>query len=157
VKKLLKRDQSTNTDEFDLQHAHLSIMSKQELWELWNLAMEEEKKAHDLADSYCQRLGIAEIEVEDCKKTNLYLEDAIDELQLIAEGKTESHDKYPQELQDILHQKEAVISGKNIMIHFSFMLPLVETAGIEMRTPATCAIPPPEHCMDASFVALNLR
>ena len=50
MKNLSKRDQSTNTDEFDLQHAHLmSIMSKQELWlwELWNLATEEEKRAHD--------------------------------------------------------------------------------------------------------------
>ena len=65
VKRVSKRDQSTNTDEFDLQHAHLSIMSQQELWELWNLATEEEKKAHDLADSYRQRLGIAEIEMKD--------------------------------------------------------------------------------------------
>jgi hypothetical protein len=37
------------------------------------------------------------------------------------------------------------------------MLTLVETAGIEMRIAATCAVPPPEHCMDASFVALSLR
>jgi hypothetical protein len=69
-----------------------------------------------LADSYRQQLSIAEIEVEEYKKTHLRLENAIDELQLIAEGKTESHDKYIQDLQDILHQKEAVIAGKNRLI-----------------------------------------
>ena len=69
-----------------------------------------------LADSYRQQLSIAEIEVEEYKKIHLRLENAIDELQLIAEGKTESHDKYIQDLQDILHQKEAVIAGKNRLI-----------------------------------------
>eukprot|EP00435_Cladocopium_sp_Y103_P058041 s1590_g20.t1 len=112
-----KRDQSTNTDEFDFQHAHLSIMSKQELWELWNLATEEEKRAHDLADSYRERLNMADIMLEEIRGTIRHLVDAIDEFQQITEGKTERHDRMIQELQGMLHEKEAVIAGKNRMIH----------------------------------------
>ena len=69
-------------------------MSKEELWELWNLASEEEARANRLAVAHRQRLDVVDFEIDEHKRTIPHVEKAIHELQAIAEGKTGRHDKY---------------------------------------------------------------